>query len=374
MSSTRARGGFRRSWTAGAALTAIVPLVACSEPPPPKEILRPVRTRVVEVAGASRVRNFAGTAKAGEETVLSFRVSGRIESLPVRVGESVRRGQTIAQLEKEDFEISVEKARADLTEARATARNADADLERVRGLWENNNASQNDMDAALAQAESESARVESFRKALESAERLLGYTTLRVPVDGAIAEVPVTVNENVNAGLKIVMLTSGARSEVEIAMPEVLIAQIHEGDSVTVTFDALPEAAFDAVVTEVGVAAIDTAFPVTVRLTRASDEVRSGMAANVAFRFEVGHGEHIHLRPHAVGEDRDGRFVFILDRTEESGVGVVRRTPVEVGEFTREGLEIKSGVSEGQQVVTAGVRRLTDGQRVRLLDGPEESP
>ena len=161
-----------------------------------------------------------------------------------------------------------------------------------------------------------------------------------------------------------------------MAIPGILIAQIGDGDSVTVTLDALPGVTLDAVVTEVGVAATGTAttFPVTVRLTRPSRDVRSGMAANVAFRFEAGHREHIHVPSHAVGDDRDGKFVFVLEPADEDGVGVVRRTPVAVGEFTREGLEILSGLSEGQRVVTAGVRRLTDGQRVKLMDTPGALP
>ena len=124
--------------------------------------------------------------------------------------------------------------------------------------------------------------------------------------------------------------------------------------------------------TEVCVAATGTAttFPVTARLSRPSQEVRSGMAATVAFRFDAGEGESIYLPPHAVGGDGQGRFVFLLEPSGEEGVGLVRRTPVEIGEFTREGLMIRSGVSVGQRVVTAGVRRLTDGQRVKLLDSP----
>ncbi len=60
--------------------------------------------------------------------------------------------------------------------------------------------------------------------------------------------------------------------------------------------------------------------------------------------------------------------MFVLEPTEESGIGVVRRTAVEVGRLTGDGLEIVSGLSDGQQVVTAGVRRLSDGQRVLMPD------
>lgn len=345
-------------------------LIGCVEEQPQPEILRPVRSQEVFASGSSRVRTFSGTARAGRETQLSFRVSGRVDRLSVEVGDSVRAGHLIARLEPRDFEIAVRRAEADLAQTRATSRNADADLERVRGLWENSNASQSDLDQAMARAESAEAEVDGAIQQLEAARRQLGYTELRSPVNGSIASVDIEVSENVTQGQSVVMLTSGSRPEVEVAIPGILIAQIREGDAVTVGFDALPGTTFGAVVTEVGVAATGaaTTFPVKVRLSRDSRDVRSGMAANVSFNFAAGDDrERIYLPSHAVGGDRDGRFVFLLEPADEPGTGIVRRTPVEVGELTRDGLEILSGISEGQQVVTAGVRRLTDGQRVKLL-------
>ena len=348
----------------------------CADQAPEQEVLRPVRSETITLSGGSRARSFSGMARAGQETDLSFRVPGRIEGLYVEVGDTVEAGKVIAQLERNDFEIAAGQARANLAEESARSRNAKADLERIRSLYESDNASKNDLDAALAQAQAAEAQVEASTQALEGAERQLAYTSLRAPVGGAIASVPVEVNENVVQGQLVVKMTSGSRPEVEVAIPGVLIAQIREGQAVEVTLDALPGRTFDAVVTEVGVSSTVTAttFPVTVRLEGANRDVRSGMAANVAFRFEDDNPEHIYVPSHAVGADRDGKFVFVLDPTEETGVGHVRRTAVEVGDFTTDGLQILSGVKSGDRVVTAGVRRLTDGQSVKLLDAPGQLP
>jgi RND family efflux transporter MFP subunit len=357
-----------------ALLAAVAALIGagCAEPPPPPEILRPVRSRVVETTGGSRVRSFAGIAKAGQEIELSFRVAGRIEALPVRVGEAVRAGQLIARLEQEDYAIEVQRARANLTQAEAAARNAESNLDRIRELWENNNASQNELDAARANEESSRAAVAAAAEALKGAERKLGYTKLTAPVDGAIASVPVTVNENVNQGQTVVLLTSGERPEVEVAMPGVLIAQVREGDRVSAVFDALPGDTFEAVVTEVGVAAtgVATTFPVTVRLVAESSAVRSGMVAEVAFRFaRTQDAAALYVPAVAVGEDREGRYVFVVRPTGEAGVAEVERRAVTVDEqLTPDGIRIVSGLKAGERVVTAGVRRLADGQRVRLED------
>jgi RND family efflux transporter MFP subunit len=165
------------------------------------------------------------------------------------------------------------------------------------------------------------------------------------------------------------MLTTVGRSEVQVAVPEALISQIRTGSEVTVTFDAIPGETYPATVTEVGVASTGfaTTFPVTVRLDREAAEIRPGMAAEVSFTFEtLEPADRIVVPPVAVGEDRQGRFVFTVEPTTE-GRGVAHRVPVTVGELTSAGLEILSGLQEGDLVITAGVSRIVDGQQVKLL-------
>ncbi|NNM32233.1 MAG: efflux RND transporter periplasmic adaptor subunit, partial [Gemmatimonadetes bacterium] len=93
--------------------------------------------------------------------------------------------------------------------------------------------------------------------------------------------------------------------------------------------------------------------------------IRSGMACEVTFRFESD-AEGFTLPPVAVQEDRAGRYVYVVELTEGEQ-GVTRRRPVEVGGITSRGLQIRSGLSDGDLVVTAGVSRIVDGQVVKLL-------
>ena len=97
--------------------------------------------------------------------------------------------------------------------------------------------------------------------------------------------------------------------------------------------------------------------------------MRSGMAAEVAFRFGSATGtDRILVPPFAVGEDRQGRFVFIAEPTEP-GLAIARRKAVRVGELTTEGLEILDGLSDGDLLINAGVSRIEDGLKVRLPEG-----
>ena len=154
-----------------------------------------------------------------------------------------------------------------------------------------------------------------------------------------------------------------------MSVPEVLIAGVGEGDSVTVTFDAVPEQHFGAHVTEVGVTSggFATTFPVTVRLGTSNPDIRAGMAAEVAFTFRTGDDrERFFVPVVAVGEDREGRFVYVVEPID-SVLGRVRRRSVRVGELTSDGLEILTGLADGEEVVTAGTSKIADGMTVRTL-------
>lgn len=346
--------------------------VGCSEPPVPETVLRPVRTTTVEASDGDRLRLFAGVARAGLESELSFRVAGTIARLPAVVGGEVERGELLAALDPADYELRVQEALAALAQAEAAARNAEADYDRVRALYENNNVSRRELDAARAGSESSAAAVEAAAKRLEQARRQLAYTRLSSPVAGTVAARNVELNENVQAGQTVVLLTAGAQPEVAVSLPEQLIADVAIGQPVEVTFPALPEARFDAVVTEVASAAVGaaTTFSVVVQLLDADPDIRSGMAAEVAFRFTAGRprdrdGGRVMVPIVAVGEDREGRYVFVLEEAGD-GEGVVRRRGVAVGELTADGIEILDGLEPGERIVTAGVRRLSDGERVLL--------
>jgi RND family efflux transporter MFP subunit len=328
-----------------------------------------VRTQQVFSTGVERVRSFSGTARAGQESRLSFKVAGTVEVLDVKVGDRVRQGQVLARLDPQDYRLRVEDTEATLARIRAEVRNAEANYARIRELYENNNASRNDLDASLAGFESARAALESGEKRLEQARLQLSYTRLEAPSAGAISQVPVEVNENVQPGQTVAVLTSGARPEVEIGMPEVFISRVREGQSVEVTFDALGNRRFRATVTEVGVAStgLATTFPVKARLERDESEILPGMAAEVHFRFEDGGArERIEVPAFAVGEDREGRFVYVVEEVGE-GIGRALRREVTVGGLTADGgLEILRGLVDGDRVITAGVSRIQDGRKVRL--------
>ena len=332
-------------------------------------IIRPVRYVQVFNTGGSRLRVFSGTAQAGMESQLSFKVPGTVEKVAIKVGSKVQKGELLIQLDATDYKLQVQEAEASLSQASAQLRNARAKYDRTMSLYENNSASKNDLESARAGFESTEAAVQSIQKRLELARSQVSYTHLKAPISGSIAMVSVQQNENVAAGMPVAVITSSGEPEVRITVPEAIIGQVRAGSSASVTFSALNGEKFKAIVTEVGVASTGyvSTYPVIVKVSSSSDKIKPGMAAEVSFTIETTDSEeHIYVPSSAVGEDNEGRFVFTLEPLEE-GYGVAKRKKVTIGELTSDGMIILEGLTEGDLIVTAGVSRITDGQKVKLI-------
>ena len=360
----------RGRWALPLAVGCLLAPACATEPSPAAEerTVRPVRYALARAADARRTRTFAGVARAGSESSLSFRVGGMIAGLDVGVGDRVRAGAPLARIDAVDYELQVKEAEAALRQARALSGNAAADLRRAWALYENENLSRTDLDAAVAAADSAAAQVEAVAKRLERAQRQVRYATLAAPTAGVIAAVRVAANENVAPGQPIVVLTSDAVPEVEFAVPEGLIGEIREGRGVSVVFNAIPGTRFSGFVSEVGVAATATGtmYTVAVRLEDGTSAVRPGMAAEVAIDFAgAGAPGRVVVPATAVSEDSNGRFVFVVEPSG-GGLAVVRRQPVSVGAITPGGFEIVEGLAQETRVLSAGVSRVSDGDVVRL--------
>ncbi len=351
----------------------LLPLLisACGEPAETiDERLRPVRYITVTDDRAFRDRSFSGTSKSSLESRLSFKVSGTVMNLPVQIGQRLAAGDLIAELDSASYVLQMQQAQASLVEAQANERRASANYERTKGLYANANASLNDLESARAQAESAQATVAAMSKALEIARLNVSYTRLRADTDCSIASLNIEVNENVSAGQQVAAVSCGDAYEVTLDLPESLIGSVDESTPVGVRFGAIPGVEFTGVISEVAVASTpgSAAFPVVIRIQETHPSLRSGLAADVTFKFDTSAtGVSAFVLPvTAVIRDPSGTFVFIAEDVGAEGEGIVRRRPVTLGELSQSGIEVIDGLEQGDRVVTAGISIIRDGQRVLL--------
>jgi len=358
-------------------LCGVLLLTACDNAPPPQEdVVRPVRYIKLMPNGADETRIFSGVTKAALETDLSFKVAGLVTALNANVGDTVERGTIVARLEPTDFQVALKEAEAGLERAKAEKRNAEAAFERTRELYENRNAARSDLDTARAAFESAGAQLQATEQQLEKVRLQLSYTELKSPQACTIAVRRVETNQNVSAGQPIVRVNCGDCPEIRVDVPGVYIGRVVSGSDVEIAVAAMPNKRYSGVVTEVGVGTEQgrSIYPVVVQLQDGCNEIRSGMAADVTLSLAVPANEQAANRNAlvvplvAVGEDRDGNYVFVLEPADGEDRYTARRRAVIAGQPSAAGIPLEAGVNKGDLVATAGVRRLVDGQIVTLLE------
>jgi len=350
-------------------LLSLLLLGACGKADAPiEQRLRPVRYITVSDDSVFRDRSFSGTSKSSRESRLSFKVSGTVNNIPVQIGQRLNAGDLIAEIDAASYVLQVQQAEASLAEAQANDRKAAADYQRAKGLYANDNASLNDLDAARAQAESSGAMAASAGKALEIARLNLSYTKLVADAECSIASLDIEVNENASAGQQVAAVSCGDTFEVTMNLPESLVGLVDDNTPVSIRFSSIPKRQFNGVISEISGSSVtgSAGFPVVIRIVETDPALRSGLAADVTFQFDSAAASvaGVVIPVTAVINDPDGTFVFVAVPSGTDGEATVRRRPVELGELSQLGIEIIAGLSVGEFVITAGISVIREGQRV----------
>ena len=351
------------------ALALTLLIVGCSDKEP-EEKIRLVRTVSLISSQATSTHSFNGIARSDVAARLSFNVNGTIKRVYIRDGQSVKEGDVIATLNDSFFKLKVNEVKASLKQSRVKLENAKSRYKRVKQLYVNRSSSLSDLDNARTTKDSAYANYRAMQNRLEQAQLKLSYTKLRSPMNGSISDLTVHKGENVTPALKIAAISSTKSIEVPISIPGSLIDHLKEGQKCKVTFDALRNKTFDAIVTEVSHASSKrtTTFPVVVRLTKRSKKIHPGMSASVRFNFQNTLSKDSFVVPvHALMEDAQGHYLYVVDDIV-NGIGVIERRDVERGELTTNGIIIRSGVRSNLQVLTAGMSRVHEDQRVRVAN------
>jgi len=342
-------------------------IVGCNDKEP-EEKIRNVRTMELVQTEATSRHNFNGIARSDVAARLSFNVSGTVKRVYIRDGQSVREGDVIASLNDSYFKLKVNEVKASLKQARVELANARSKYKRIKQLYVNRSSSLSDLDNARTTKESANANYNAMRNRLEQAQLKLSYTKLRAPMNGSISELKIHKGENVTTAMSIASISSTKSIEVPISIPGSLIDHLSEGQKCIVTFDALKGKTYKAEVVEVSHASSQrtTTFPVVVRIVEKSKKVHPGMSASVRFDFDNKINSDSFVVPlHALMEDKKGYYLYIVDNVVEN-VGSIQRRDVKRGQLITNGIIITKGVSSKMKVLTAGMSRVHEGQRVRV--------
>lgn len=341
---------------------------SCSEPVEQKETIRPVRYQEVVRFNNEKQRTFSGVSESGTEAQLSFRVSGVLKNINVVLGQKIKTNQHIASIDASDAILDYEKAVAAQKNTQVQMETAKSNLERVKGLYENNNVSLSEYEAAKNKFAAAKSDYSASRKNTALKKRELGYYKLYSPMDGIVVSKDVNKNENVSIGQAIVKINSENDIQIVVGIPEKYISKIKKDTTAIVTFSSLAEKLFKGMVTEISYSiSSSSTYPVKINLLELDKDIRPGMPANVSFTMGSNDKSSFFLVPsNSVGEDNNGNFVFTVV-PEQKGFGVVHKKIVQVGNLTDKGFQILSGLNEGDFVVTSGIDKMTENKKVKFL-------
>lgn len=358
------------------ALVALAALFGCKawfKDEPVSYITEPVIRKNIE-----KTVNATGEVKAIELVTVGAQTSGKIEYLPVKVGQRIQKGDLIAQIDSTTQENDVNSTKAKLTSLKAqlnaaeiSAKIAEKQFIREQRLLKKNAASQEDLENAKDAFEAAKAKVTELKAsiaetalALNTAETNLGYTKITAPLDGVVVSVPVKTGQTVNAAMNtptIVQIADLSQMEILIEISEGDIGKVQTGAKVTYTVLSAPETVYETTLKSIDpgltlltngeyteVVGSDEAIYYYGRLVVDNPDgaLRIGMTTqNVIY---VAQADNVLTVPVlAVKKDGAQSYVNVLTPTG------IQRHAVITGLSDGVDIEIKSGVSDHDTVVIA---------------------
>ena len=353
---------------AQAAVLIFVPLAAlmsaCTSKPAP-EALRVVRTAEVRYDRAQETNRYFGSVQARYEVDQAFRVSGKVMTRKVDVGQKVRQGDVLATLDDTDYKLAVEAARQQLLAAQAQARQAQSDRQRLNALKTDGSVSPSDDEKAQSNAETTRAAAEADARKLELARNRLEYTTLRASQDGVVTGMKFEVGQVVAEGQPIVSIAKEVEPEIVVNVPEDQLS-VFKASRYKATLTSAPDQSFDVALRELSPQAASATRTFRARLKPATPRALPlGASATLTVGRPLAEARAAAIPAAAITQDKGKPAVWVVHREGSESVGTVNLFGVVVHEY-RNDVALVSGPKAGELVVIAGVQKMAPGLRVAL--------
>lgn len=309
-----------------------------------------VRLFTVKHASTTTVQDFPGKVTASEEVNMAFKVSGTLLRIAAEEGSRISKGQLVAEIDPRDYQVQLNAAEAEYLSIKSEA-------ERVMALYADSVSTADAYDKARYGLKQVTAKYENARNQLAD-------TKIYAPFNGYVQKHLFDPPTVVSAGMPVVSIISEDRQEIELHIPASTYLRRNEIASFTTTFDFLPRQTVHLRL--IGMTPKANANQLyTVRLSvpeRLSPQPSPGMnvMVNVAFSDTLNRKTQV---PSSALFHKDGQTcVWVYDENDKT----IGQRAVTVERLDTEGnAVITQGISAGEQVVVAGVHKLTDKQSVR---------
>nr|WP_092074582.1 efflux RND transporter periplasmic adaptor subunit [Dendrosporobacter quercicolus]NSL49024.1 efflux RND transporter periplasmic adaptor subunit [Dendrosporobacter quercicolus DSM 1736]SDN02432.1 RND family efflux transporter, MFP subunit [Dendrosporobacter quercicolus] len=328
-----------------------------------------VRTAVIGTANTPQGYTYSGEVRGRYESQLAFQVTGKIVKRNVNLGSTVSAGDVLMQIDPRDLQQTVNSTSAQVYSAESQLRLAESNLHRYQQLYAQNAISRAQLDQYENAYEVAQAAVRQASAQYAKGSNQLDYSLLYADKSGVISSISAEAGQVVSAGQTVLTIVQDGEREIEISVPENRIEELRKAAKLTVSFWALPNINTEGGVREIAPMADPTTrtYKVRISLLNPPPEIKLGMTAAVNV---VSAGDQTSRFPtiplSAVYQTNDTPNVWIV--TDQT----VRLRPIQIGSFGNAGVQILSGLNPDDTIVTAGVHKLREGQKVRIADGDRQ--
>ncbi|SDX82832.1 RND family efflux transporter, MFP subunit [Lutibacter oricola] len=305
----------------------------------------------------------SGKVEAVQNANLSTRNMGYVNNVHVKVGQKVRKGQLLVSINSADINAQKAQVNASITEASAALKSAEKDYNRFKALFEDNSASQKEMDDMTANYEMAKARVEAATQMKNQVSAQLSYSNITAPFSGVVTGKFINKGDMANPGMPLISIETPGKFQVMAMVPENEITSIKNGATVNVLIKST-NTILKGKVTEISTSAKNTGgqYLVKVILDKSNVKLLSGMFASVQFPTEKSKEASTILIPTSA----------IVKRGELNGVYVVSSSNTALLRWLRLGkefgnkTEVLSGLSASEKFILSAESKLINGAKLNI--------
>ena len=317
----------------------------------------------VSQESSSSFLSTSGKIEAVNIANLSTRMMGYVDKIYVQVGEKVRKGQQLISISNTDLSAKLAQVNAGITEANAAYINAEKDFNRFTALFNENSASQKELDDITANHTMAKARLEGAKQMKNEVNAQFSYANIRAPFSGTVTNKFINVGDMANPGMPLLEVESPGKFQVLAMVPESEILQIKADTEVDVVLKSLGETIKGKVV-EVSTSAKNTGgqYMVKVVLDKSDAQVMSGMYATVRFPVEAKESTQAVMLPkEAIVTNGQLTGVYTVSQTNTALLRWLR-----LGRSIGDKVEVLSGMSSDEQYIVSADGKLYNGAKINI--------
>ena len=309
---------------------------------------------------------FPAQISPSQKTVLAFKYAGKIKSINFESGDFVKKGQVIAVIDDTDYKVNLDAFSKKYEAAKAVAQNAEQQFARAETLYKGDALAKKDYDNALMQR---NVAISTFKEAsagLQNARNTLTDTKIVAPYDGYIDKKVVDVGTVVPEGGPVVSFISDEITDISVNASVRDIEYIKNAENI-VFKDSGSDKIYSLKIKSIAQNpdSINLTYPVVFTFSELSenDKFLSGQTGTVTIVVKNKGKEEILIPINAVFEDKGSNVYLFKD-------GKAIKTPIELGELREiDKISVVKGLKTGDKIIVAGVSKLADGDKVKLLGG-----